>query len=584
MEICPSASSPEEFADFIAPHNNYSIEFLREITGSPCVDLINRQYAVVSLPLSQALPLSLSAYSYASIPKLYTLLDTSALEAAGILAVLSQPSLSTGGEGVMIGFVDTGIDYCSPLFVSPGGRTRILGIWDQTLPAEGERQFFGEPSPFSGFADSSFSYGRTFTEEEINAALAAEDPLSLVPTRDENGHGTFLAGVAAAGQTEGSSFFGAAPACRLGVVKCRPAKRYLRDFYLLADGAQAYQENDIMMGIKYLLLLAASRRLPLVLVLGLGTSQGSHEGTSPLGKMLGQLAELSGVIPVLAAGNEAAKGRHFLGTLGQGAEYEDVELRVDEEERGFVMELWARDPELYTVGFLSPTGERIARIPLSFTADTPIRFLLEQTVITVTYVNAEAGSGSQLIFMRFEAPTAGIWQIRVYSSLLITGEFHIWLPPGSFISDGTQFLRSSPDTTVTDPANAPLPITVGACNHRDDSIYLGSGRGFSRNGKVKPELAAPGVDISGPGRSPIPCGLEQTLRTGTSAAAAITAGAVACLVSWGLKNGHPEMAAAAPVKSYLVRGAKRNPAYSYPSREWGYGELDLYQTFLRMRE
>ena len=149
MEICPSASSPEEFADFIAPHNNYSIEFLREITGSPCVDLINRQYAVVSLPLSQALPLSLSAYSYASIPKLYTLLDTSALEAAGILAVLSQPSLSTGGEGVMIGFVDTGIDYCSPLFVSPGGRTRILGIWDQTLPAEGERQFFGEPSPFS---------------------------------------------------------------------------------------------------------------------------------------------------------------------------------------------------------------------------------------------------------------------------------------------------------------------------------------------------------------------------------------------------------------------------------------------------
>ena len=171
-----------------------------------------------------------------------------------------------------------------------------------------------------------------------------------------------------------------------------------------------------------------------------------------------------------------------------------------------------------------------------------------------------------------------------YSSLLITGEFHIWLPPGSFISDGTQFLRSSPDTTVTDPANAPLPITVGACNHRDDSIYLGSGRGFSRNGKVKPELAAPGVDISGPGRSPIPCGLEPTHRTGTSAAAAITAGAVACLVSWGLKNGHPEMAAAAPVKSYLVRGAKRNPAYSYPSREWGYGELDLYQTFLRMRE
>ena len=548
------------------------------------MDLINRQYAVVSLPLSQALPLSLSAYSYASIPKLYTLLDTSALEAAGILAVLSQPSLSTGGEGVMIGFVDTGIDYCSPLFVSPGGRTRILGIWIRLCRRRGERQFFGEPSPPLRLRRLLLLLRpRLHRGGDQRRPSRRGSPL-LVPTRDENGHGTFLAGVAAAGQTEGSSFFGAAPACRLGVVKCRPAKRYLRDFYLLADGAQAYQENDIMMGIKYLLLLAASRRLPLVLVLGLGTSQGSHEGTSPLGKMLGQLAELSGVIPVLAAGNEAAKGRHFLGTLGQGAEYEDVELRVDEGERGFVMELWARDPELYTVGFLSPTGERIARIPLSFTADTPIRFLLEQTVITVTYVNAEAGSGSQLIFMRFEAPTAGIWQIRVYSSLLITGEFTSGSPLEASSPTAPSSLRSSPDTTVTDPANAPLPITVGACNHRDDSIYLGSGRGFSRNGKVKPELAAPGVDISGPGRSPIPCGLEQTLRTGTSAAAAITAGAVACLVSWGLKNGHPEMAAAAPVKSYLVRGAKRNPAYSYPSREWGYGELDLYQTFLRMRE
>ena len=188
---------------------------------------------------------------------------------------------------------------------------------------------------------------------------------------------------------------------------CPFIRQLYRDFYLLADEAAAYQENDIMMGLKYLLLLAASRGLPLVAVLGLGTSQGSHEGTSPLGKMLNQAAEFSGVIPVLAAGNEAARSRHFLGSVDRDAEYEDVEIRVADGEKGFVLELWARDPELYTVGFLSPTGERIARIPLAFEGDNRVRFLLEQTEITVNYIDAEAGSGSQLIFMRFQAPTAG---------------------------------------------------------------------------------------------------------------------------------------------------------------------------------
>ena len=584
MESCTPSVSSGDYADFIIPHNNYSRQLLEEISGTSCIDLVNRQYAVAYIPAKKALPLSLAKYSYASIPKLYTLLDTSALEAAGISAVLSQPALSTGGEGVMIGIVDTGIRYCDPLFLTPDGRTRLLGIWDQTLPAADDSRFFPDIPSLSDFPDVSFSYGRPFTEEEINRALSSPDPLKLVPSADENGHGTFLAGTAAGSPREGSTFSGAAPLCRLGVVKLRPARDYLRRFYLLAEGAEAYQENDIMMGIKYLLLLAASRGLPLVILIGLGTSQGSHEGTSPLGKLLGQTAEFSGVIPVLAAGNEAARSRHFLGSVAKDAEYEDVEIRVAEGEPGFVLELWARDPELYTVGFLSPTGERIARIPLTFSQDNRIRFLLEQTEITVNYVNAESGSGSQLIFMRFSSPIAGIWRVRVYSSLFITGEYHMWLPPQTFISENTFFLRSDPDTTVTDPANAPLPITVGAYNYGDGSIYINSGRGFSRSGKIKPELAAPGVSVPGPGLSPDPCRAPLAYRTGSSAAAAITAGAVASLVSWGLKNGHPEMTVCAAVKSYLVRGAGRNPAFSYPSREWGYGTLDLYQTFLRMRE
>ena len=76
----------------------------------------------------------------------------------------------------------------------------------------------------------------------------------------------------------------------------------------------------------------------------------------------------------------------------------------------------------------------------------------------------------------------------------------------------------------------------------------------------------------------------MTTLTGTSVAAAHVAGAVANLFSWGIVEGHNLSMSAASIKAFLIRGAKRNPAISYPNREWGYGALDLYETFLRLRE
>ena len=82
---------------------------------------------------SQVAPISLEKYSYASIPKLYSLLDTTSMAASGITASLAQPALNTRGENVIIGFIDTGIQYENTLFRNPDGSTRILGIWDQTI-------------------------------------------------------------------------------------------------------------------------------------------------------------------------------------------------------------------------------------------------------------------------------------------------------------------------------------------------------------------------------------------------------------------------------------------------------------------
>ena len=583
MNGCPVNPAREDIADFIYRQGTSSLQVLEMQNRILCYDFSSREYAVIYLPLSEVLPITLGKYEYYSIPKLYTLLDTSSMEASGILPVFSQPALANQGEGVLIGFIDTGIDYQNPLFRNPDGTTRIAGIWDQTLPENQEELPLGVQDP-SGLLGS-ISYGTTFRPEQINQALKSEDPLSLVPSQDELGHGTFLAGIAAGGETPSGDFIGAAPKASIGVVKLKPAKQYLRDFYLIRPDAPAYQENDIMMGIKYLQLLSQETSMPLVICISLGTNWGSHQGSSPLSSALETASRYTGTVNVIAAGNETGLSHHYSHYLSDRQEWEDVEIRVASGERGFVAELWSDVAELYTIGFISPSGETVSRIPLTLGQDSRVTFLLEKTVITLSYLPAESGSGRQLIFFRFQDPAPGIWRVRVYNTLYLRGQYHMWLPVQGFASPETIFLKPDPDTTITCPGNTALPITVGAYDHRDGSIYLHSSRGFAIDGQIKPDLAAPGVEVFGPSSQLLPDGAPYlTRRTGTSVAAAHTAGAAASLLSWGIVEGNDPAMNSASVRGYLVRGADRSPAYTYPNREFGYGTLNLYQSFLQLRE
>lgn len=584
MALCPFNPASEDYADFIY---NYSSQNVLSPTGpllsGACTEFVTQNYAIFYVPLNSILPLSLEKYAYYSIPNLFTPLDTSSMDASGILSTFNTPALANKGAGTMIGFLDTGIDYTNRLFRKPNGTTRILGIWDQTLPVDTDELPPGVPDYFRM---SGASYGTEFTEEQINEALASDDPLSLVPSRDTNGHGTFIAGIAAGGSLPDDSFTGAAPECSLVVVKLKRAKRYLRDYYLIPEDATAFQENDIMMGIKYLRVMAHRYRMPLVILIALGSNMGSHEGLSPLSTSIQDVTRFLGFSAVIAAGNETGLSHHFEGIIPSDEPYQDVEIRVGEEEsrRGFVLELWATNSDTYSVGFVSPTGEAISRIPIISGNETRIPFLLEDTVITVNYQLIEALTGRQLIFMRFEEPTVGIWRIRVYNSQFFTGSYHMWLPVEGFISDQTVFLNPSPNNTITLPGNSPSPLTIGAYNHLNNSIYIHSSRGYTLSNVIKPDLAAPGVDVYGPALTGPPDTVPMTRRTGTSVAAAHAAGAVANLMSWGFVEGNDRSMSEAAIRSYLVRGAKRNPALSYPNREWGYGALDLFQTFLHLRE
>lgn len=565
---CSYSVTSEDTADFISTYSALP-EQLSAMTGIECIDFVSRQFAVLHIPMDDLeSPMNFSYYTYSAIPKLYSLLATDSMEASGILPASRIPAFGNQGQGVLIGFVDTGIDYQNPLFRKADGSSRILGIWDQTLET-------GAPDPVNGFQAL---YGTQYSREEIDQALAAPDPLALVPSADENGHGTFLASVAAGGEDPDQDFTGAAPKASIAMVKLKPAKAYLRDFYLIREGADAYQENDIMMGVAYLLHLARRFSMPLVICLGLGTNQGSHVGKSPLGLYLDDINIYAGTAVITAAGNETGYGHHYRAVTRPEETLQTVELNVGEKDSGFSMEFWAQDVDIYRVGFISPTGEVVDPLPSSTEEENVIRFLVEQTEITVFSSIVNTATGSQMVFIRFKDPMPGIWNLTVSSALNITGAFHIWLPSRGFISDTTYFLRPDPDTLVTGPGNSQYALTVSAYDHTTGGVYIHSSRGFSRSGQIKPELAAPGVNITGAG---LRSGFVQ--RSGTSAAAAHAAGAAAILLHWGILERNDPFMNTSAIKTYLIRGAKRNPALTYPNREFGYGTLDLYQAFLRLR-
>ena len=574
---CTNSVASEDFADFIAPYFTTPEEFIRS-QGTDCIDFVNSTLAVVYVPLSTVTPFTYTSYTYSAVPKLYSLLDVTSMDAAGITPAGELPVLNNQGAGVIVGFVDTGINYTDSLFRNVDGSTRIIGIWDQTNNSDNSNNIENETvKPFSAF---SALYGTQYTAEEINLALNSDNPASIVPTRDENGHGTFLASIAAGNRDERAGFSGAAPQASIAMVKLKPAKQYLRDFYLIQDGAEAYQENDIMMGVSYLYFLARKYSMPLVVCIPLGTNMGSHMGMSRLGQYLNQVSLSNGSAVITAAGNETGARHHFRAVMDASTDEVTAELRVGEREAGFSMELWAENMGVYTVGFISPTGEVAREISVPLRGENTVSFLLEQTQITVYTQIADASAGSQFIFMRFENPMSGIWRILIRNSLDIRETFHIWLPVRGFISDETYFLRPDPDTIITDPGNARYPITVTAYDHTKNSIYIHASRGYSLSGRIKPDLAAPGVNILGASVS----GRRLTRMSGTSVSAAHLAGAAAILLNWGVLNANYPYLNTPVLKSIFVRGAQRNPALTYPNREFGYGTLDLYEAFLHLRK
>ena len=568
MPDCSSLIVSEETGDYIIEYNSLYFEQIQRQDGV-CISCINDTWCILytNYPGSRNINIQ---QGYYSVPKLYGLMDTTSFDASGITATLNQPLLNVRGQGVLIGFLDTGIDYLREDFKASGGRTRIAAVWDQTIQSVNYEEDTGEAAGTEQYdreqVQGMVQYGTVYTREDINAALAAEregqNPYDIVPSRDENGHGTFLAGVAAASET--ADYIGAAPEAEILMVKLKPAKKYLRDFYLLPERVEAYSETDMMMGVRFLQQYAIREKKPLVICVGLGTASGSRTGALPFADLLNTLARQVNTVVVTCTGNEANNRTHTSGLAVSDTEPSEIEITVGADERGFVMEIWAESLDILSVAITSPSGERISRIPARIDTGGVYNFLLERSQVAVNYRVVESASGYEVIFMRFINPAQGIWKIHVYSLTNIVGRYNAWLPLKQFLSGDTYFLNSNPSTTLTEPGAAERVISVGAYNHITDASYAASGRGYTATGLVKPDFVAPGVDVYG-----VRAGGGYTTRTGTSVAAAHAAGAAALLLTWGVTDGNLPYMGTNEVKSVLIRGAKRENNTVYPNNIYG---------------
>ncbi len=560
---CGELIYSEDYVDLLIEYRR----FPQELTDIPesCFNIINDTHAVVYVPINRLPANVVQTLGYSVFPTLFGLADTGSLEASGITRLLNIPSFDMRGQGILIGLVDTGIDYTHPAFVNADGTTKIISIWDQTIQ--------------TGPAPPSYYYGTEYTREDINAALASEDPRSIVPSVDDIGHGTYLAGIAAGNPSIENNFSGVVPLAELVVVKLKQAKRFIRDFFLVPEDAVAFQENDIMFGVRYLIEAARQLGRPIAICIGLETSQGSHDGRGALSSYLSLIGDQAGNAVVIAAGNEGNAGHHFRGIIqGGGQQSQTIEVRVGPDNPGFSMELWGDSPGTFSVDILSPTGEYIPRIPARIGETRVIRFIFEETVINIDYVLLEQQTGDELILMRFVNPTEGIWRFRVYATGDLTANYNVWLPITSFLSSEVYFTEPDPDYTLTSPGNAVVPIIVTAYDHTNNSLYLSASRGYTRIDTINPNLAAPGVNLVVPG----PNG-TYTTASGTSLAAAHTAGVAAMILQWGISTGYYSMLDSVEIKNLLIRGARRDPNNTYPNKEWGYGILDVYNTFNSLR-
>ena len=471
---------------------------------------------------------------------------------ASCINPMQTPTYNLFGEGVLVAIIDSGIDYSHPDFRNEDGSTRIEALWDQTIP--------GNPP-------EGFRIGTLYTREKINEALELPMPqrLDIVPSTDLSGHGTHVAGIAAGnGRASNGRNRGVASSSELLVVKLGES---------LSDSFP--RTTQLMEAIEFVVRHSIRVGKPLAVNISFGNNYGSHTGRSILENYIDDISSMGRSSIVIGTGNEGAEGNHAQGILRMGS-IEVVDFTISDFEFSLNLQIWKNYYDHFDITIIAPNGVRVGPIPTILGTQ---QFRIAQTNMFLYYGEPTPYNGQQEIYIEF-IPVAnyvnsGVWRIEMVPRQIVVGNYDMWLPSGGAKNPATRFTLSSEYTTLTIPSTALRSIGVGAYNGFTGGLAPFSGRGFTRDSRVKPDIVAPGVDINS--CSP---GGGYSVRSGTSMATPFVTGAAALLMEWGIVQGNDPYLYGEKLKAYLIDGARQLRIENiYPNRTIGYGALCLENTF-----
>lgn len=462
------------------------------------------------------------------------------------------------GNGVIVGVIDSGVDWRHESFRRADGTSRVLRIWDQFRTPAGE-----ESNP------PGFTYGVEYTNADIDRALGTVDPLAVVRhLDDEVGHGTHVAGIAAgngraAGQgKEAGAFVGAAPEADLIVVAVRGGGERG-----IGDSASALD------AVAYVFQRAAELGRPAVVNMSLGDNLGAHDGTSLLERGLDNLLGHPGQAMVKSAGNAGVDGIHAGGSVAQGGE-ETVSFTVQTGDTSpETMDIWYDGADRLEIRITEPGGATTA--PVSPGSSTTLSLGNGNRMFIDSSLN-DPNNGANRIFIVLQpgqVPSLedGEWSLTLSGMTVTNGRFDAWIQRGRTIA---RFDPPHEDQmmTISTPGTSRKMITVGCYITRADNdlgdLSAFSSRGPTRDMREAPDVAAPGEVIvsAARGSSPDP----YVLMRGTSMAAPHVTGGVALMLQ---QNSSLDQQQVKDCLRATARGDEFTGAR--PNEHWGAGKLDV---------
>lgn len=449
------------------------------------------------------------------------------------------PPYNLTGKEVLVAVIDSGIDYRHPAFISSVNpnrlKSKIYGIWDQTI--------YGNPP-------DGFNFGSYFSNEDIENAINDEGD-SFVITNDISGHGTGVASIISA----------CAKDVRLLIVKLNNTDKVSEN--------QFTKTTSLMSAIDFCIREAININLPLVINLSLGNNYGDHNSNSIVENYINSVANIYKLSFVIGTGNDGNTDRHAQIMLGNTSTSQ-IDFLTGPFETAINLQIWRSFTDVIDISLITPSGREIG--PFNKYQEV-MDFVLSNMYINVlngypTPINKNQETYISII-PKETYIEEGIWKILIRPRSISDGRVDVWLPVSGSTSSDVRFLKPSEYTTLTIPSTAIYAISVGAYNQRTLSYAAFSGRGYTTTGIIKPEISAPGVNIT----VAIPGG-GYGVASGTSFAAPFVSAGVAMLMQWGITDGNDPFLYGEKVKAYIINGARKLPGYKFwPNPYLGYGAL-----------